>query len=279
MPDMPNHAAVCAVCSSPTGDAGQLCTSHTDELSARLGTVKALVVELEVTITRQSRTAANLDGGRSPETPLDWNENASARAFELGATLDAWALDVSHLAEDERDQLTHVPRYDTGATAAWLLRNINTLRHHDEAGLAFDEIRSAVREGFYAIDRAACLVPFGMCGRVFEAGEVCQATLYGALDRPRVRCRECGGTRDTRELLEGMLGYLQGMLATLPELVAHASLAGKRTTEDKLRLMISRDRFLAVGTTPKGEPTYRVAEMLKALEERYVRRPKVAGAA
>lgn len=268
-------AAACGVCGSPTGDAAQLCRTHTDDLAQRLATVEALVAELDVTITRQARTTS-LTEGRSPETPLMWNENASARAFELNTTLNAWALDTSRVGEDERDQLIHVHHSDTASVAAWLLRNLPTLRRHPEAGTAHDELTNAIREAHRAIDRPQEPVPFGECGATHH-DVVCQATLYGHLDRPTVACRDCGTTHRTTDRLEWMLEHLRGMLATIPELVGIARLAGKRTSEDKLRLMAGRGRFVEVGQAKPGQlATYRVADVLKALDERYKHRPKVA---
>jgi hypothetical protein len=94
-----------------------------------------------------------------------------------------------------------------------------------------------------------------------------------------VRCRGCGIQHRTTDRLEWMLEHLRGLLATLPELVGIARLAGKRTTEDKLRLMAARTRFEQIGHDPHGKPTYRVADVLKALDERYKHRPKLTGAA
>lgn len=280
MSNTPDSVPVCAVCGSPTGDAAQLCRTHTDELRTRLATVEALVGELDITVTRQARTSANLDGGRSPETPLPWNENASARAFELNATLNGWSLDVSKLAEDQRDQLEHVHHSDTTGLAEWLTRNLHTLRQHAQAGQAFDEISDSVREAFRAIDRAVEPIPFGECGHIYEEGTVCVEVLYGSLERSVVPCRACGWQHRTADRLEWMLDYLRGTTATLPELVVFASLAGQRTTEDKLRLMAGRNRFPEAADRVDGQPArYRVADVLKALEEKGKHRPKMAGAA
>lgn len=277
--DEPDTPTGCQVCSAPTGDDGYLCRTHTEDLRDQLAGVEALVAELDVTITRQARTTRPSEGGRSPERPLPWNENASARAFELNATLNAWALDVSKLAEDERDWLIHVHHSDTTAVGQWLVRNLSTLRMHREAGIAYDELRESIREARRAIDRPADPVPFGPCNQVFPDGTVCQEILYGQLDRQHVKCRACDTMHPTRERLTWMLEHLRGMLATLPELVTIASLAGKRTTEDKLRLMADRGRFDRVGIDAAGKPTFRVSDALKALDERYKHRPKVAGAA
>src|SRR5688500_18687522 len=225
-PDTPD-AAACGVCSAPTGDTARLCRTHTDELRTRLAGVEALVTELDVTITRQARATANLDGGKSPETPLMWNENASTKAFELNATLNGWALDTSKLAEDERDQLAHVHHSDTAGLAQWLTRNLSTLRQHADAGQAFGEIADSVREAFRAIDRTPDPIPFGPCGHIYEDGTICQATLYGNLERPTVPCRDCGATHSTAERLAWMLQHARGQLPTIPELAAVAECDGQ----------------------------------------------------
>jgi hypothetical protein len=292
MPDTPSEstAPACGVCSAPTGDDASLCRTHTDDLRIMLagGKVKTveylpvpvLVAELDITVTRQARTANTQDGGRSTERPLMWNENASAKAFELNATLNAWALDTSRIREDTRDQLKPVHHSDTVAVAEWLVRNLSTLRQHPEAGQAFDEIGNALREAHYAIDRAQDPVPFGQCGHKFEEGTVCVEVLYGQLDRPVIRCRACGSPHQVAERLEWMLQHVRGMLATLPELVAITRWSGKPASHDVLRLMARRERFEQVGRSPDGEPTFRVADVLKAIEDRGKHRPKpIAGAA
>lgn len=286
-PETPD-AAACGVCSAPTGDAARLCRTHTDDLHTMLagGKVKtveympvsALVVELDVTVTRQARTTNGQDGGRSNERPLMWNENASARAFELNATLNAWALDTSKVREDTRDQLRAVPHHDTTGVAEWLVRNLGTLRQHPEAGTAFDEIGNALREAHYAIDRTQDPVPFGQCGAV-NGDHACTEVLYGQLDRPVIRCRACGSPHHIAERLEWMLDHVRGMLATLPELVAITRWSGKPANHDSLRLMARRTRFEQVGRNQEGEPTYRVADVLKAIEERGKHRKPLSGAA
>lgn len=275
----------CGVCTAPTGDGACLCRTHTDDLRNRLAGVPGrligvaeLVAELDITVTRQARTAQQSEGGRSTERPLAWNENASRAAFELNATLNGWALDTSTIAQDERDLLVVVPHWDTAGLAAWLARNISTLRQHAEAGRAYDDILNAVKEACRAIDRPTDPVPFGPCHRIFEDGTICQQILYGQLDRAQVPCRACGSLHATRERLVWMLEYLRGMLATLPELVVIASLAGKATSVDKLRLMASRGRFLPHGVNVEGVATFRVSEALQALDDRYKHRARPVAA-
>ena len=274
--DATPEAAGCSVCSSPTGDGGRLCRTHTDELARDLTTIPDLVNELEVTITRQARITSERHGGRSAEHPLPWNLHASEKASDLNTTINAWALDTSRLGEDERDQLAEHHHSDTTAVTAWLTRNLHTLRHHQEAGQAYDELTNAIREARRAVDRPLDYMPLGKCASDIDRDTPCEATLYGHPERQYASCRDCGARHRITDRLEWMLDHLRSQLVTIPEAVGIAYLAGKRTTEDKLRLMASRGRFLAAGTSD-GKPTYRMSEVLKALEERYKhRKPQAA---
>ena len=278
MPDTPTiHDSGCQVCSAPTGDDARLCRTHTDDLSRDLASVPDLVSELEVTRTRQARVTAEKHGGRSAERPLPWNEHASAKAFELNATLNAWALDTSKLGEDERDRLAEHHHSDTAAVAAWLGRNLATLRQHPEAGQAHDEITNAIREARRAVDRPTDYMPLGRCGNDEEFPDTpCAAIVYGHPESQHATCRGCGARHRIAARLEWMLDLLRAQLVTIPEAVGIAHLAGKRTTEDKLRLMAARGRIQSVGASA-GKPTYRMSDVLKALEERYKhRKPRAA---
>lgn len=277
MQDTPtNPNSGCGVCSAPAGDDAYLCRTHTDDLARDLGAVPDLVAELDITLTRQARVTSERHGGRSAERPLPLNVHASEKASILNSTINAWALDTSRLAEDERDQLAGNHYTDTAAVAAWLARNLHTLRMHAEAGQAHDELTNAIREARRAVDRPLDYMPLGECGNDDELDPPCKAILYGHPERHYATCRDCGARHRIETRLEWMLDHLRGRLVTIPEAVGIAYLAGKRTTEDKLRLMASRGRFLAVGSSD-GKPTYRMSEVLKALEERYKHR-KVSAA-
>jgi hypothetical protein len=206
-------SAQCQVCSAPTGDKANLCRTHSDQLVHDLRTVAAIVVELEVTVTRQDRVGPAKHGSRSAETPLAWNENAAAREFELNTTINAWALDVSHLDEDERDPLADISHTDTADVAAWLTRNISTLRQHGEAGTAYDEITDAVhnardatdlpkvRNRFYAGPCPNQLVvqnDDGTEGRTQCQGEV-WAFIATGNDMSYLRCQSCRASWDTTQ--------------------------------------------------------------------------------
>lgn len=270
MPDAPTNG--CQVCSAPAGDDAYLCRTHTDDLASDLAAVVGgLLAELDITLTRQDRVTVGGARGRNPERPLPLNLHASEVASNLNSTLNAWALDVARIHEDERDRLANIHYSDTAEVAAWLSRNLATLRLHSDAGQAHNEITHAIREARRAIDRPLDYMPLGECGSD-HLEEPCTTVVYGHPERQYAVCRGCGSRHRISDRLEWMLEHLRGQLVTLPEAVGIAYLAGKRTTEDKLRLMASRNRFPAVGVTADGKPTYRMADVLRALDERYKHR-------
>lgn len=269
--------AACGVCGSPSGDGGHLCRLHTTTLADTLTTVRDLTADLEVTLTRQDRIALERTGGRSSTTPLPWNDNASQRAHELNACLNAWALDTARIREDlERDPLAAHHHSDTPAVAEWLRRNLPTLRRHPEAGTAHTQITDAIRDARRAIDRPQSFIPLGPCGNTEGVDEPCPAIVYGHPESLHATCRACAARHSIATRLEWMLELLRVQLVTLPEAVGICELAGKRTSEDKLRLMATRGRFLSAGI--RGDkPTYRMADVFQALDDRYKhRKPRAA---
>lgn len=143
----------CQACGAPCGDNAKLCRTHTSELAAGLREVTWIVPELETTITRQDKLGVTSETKSTGETPLNWNDRASIIAVDLNSILNAWALEVSRMDEDERDPLAGIHHSDTSAVADWLRRNLTTLVHHEEAHVARDEIRNSVDRAKGAIDR------------------------------------------------------------------------------------------------------------------------------
>jgi hypothetical protein len=147
----------CQKCGARTGDNAQLCRKHAARLVRQLSQVPALVNDLLITATRQDRLASHSETKSSADTPLVWNESASAVAIELNATINGWALTVAQVlaTAPTDDPLTPhtVPAHDTTAVARWLLRHVTTLIAHDEAGRAHTDINAAVRRARDATDR------------------------------------------------------------------------------------------------------------------------------
>lgn len=202
--DTPNG---CHTCGAPTGDTANLCRTHTTALTADLRTIRGLLPELEVTITRQDKLLHFNDRKSSAETPLNWNENASQVRWELEATVNAWCLDVSRLGEDERDPLQPIQPGDVPALADWLVRNIATLRTHAEAGKAADELGNAIRRVTRAIDHPAIRARFyvGPCPEQVGEG-CCDGEVWSFLassddELSYMRCTACEHRWDSHQWL------------------------------------------------------------------------------
>lgn len=265
--DSPDNAG-CGVCSSPTGDGGRLCRTHTDDLQRDLHAIPELVQELEVTITRQARITAEKHGGRSAERPLPWNLHASDKATELNATINAWALDVSRLAEDERDRLAEHHYTDTPAVAAWLARNLHTLRQHQEAGQAYDELTNAVREARRSVDRPLERIFAGQCLVEHEDGWVCKEDLYAAPGKAHATCRVCGARHDMAKRREWMLSCIEDQVAYSGLLAGLVSNLGVQIGSSTIRRYASAGRIKVISVDAKRRPLYRIGDVLDVFLKR-----------
>jgi hypothetical protein len=268
VPDTPTTNTGCQVCSAPTGDAGQLCRTHTDDLTRDLQTVPDLVQELEITRTRQARITAEKHGGRSAERPLPWNEHAAACASDLNTTLNAWALDTSRLAEDERDHLDEHHYTDTTAIAAWLTRNLPTLRQHQEAGQAFDELTHAIREARRAVDRPLERIFAGQCLEEHEDGWVCREDLYAAPGKTTATCKVCGARHDMAKRREWMLACIEDQVAYSGLLAGLVSNLGVQIGSSTIRRYASAGRIKVISVDAKRRPLYRIGDVLDVFLKR-----------
>lgn len=280
----------CGVCSAPAGDDGHLCRAHTGQLIEELATVSphwedrqgrrervpGLAEELEVSTTRQDRIAAEKHGGRSASSPLPWNEHTSGKAIELNLTLNAWARDVSLLGEDERDPLLPIHHSETALLAEWLVRNIGTLRRHDEAGQAFHDLTDAISDGRRAIDRPPDMETFGPCKNP-DVTPPCPEYLYALPGKDWVTCRGCGARHETEVRREWMRGQADGWMGTATEVAGYLRLTGISITPATVRAMADRGRIQNQGFTERGNyPLYRISDVIIAIGERYKRRVKAA---
>lgn len=269
-PQRPESAPTdgCQVCTAPTGDAGRLCRTHTDDLARELRSVRNLAADLEVTISRQDRIAPERHGGRSAEKPMPFNAHASEKATVLNATTNAWALDVSRLGEDERDPLAEHHYSDTAAVAAWLARNLSTLRQHPEAGQAYDEVTHAIREARQAVDRPRELVFAGQCLEEYDDGQVCREDLYAARGKTTATCRVCGARHDMQLRREWMLGSIEDQVAYSGLLAGLVSNLGVQIGSSTIRRYASAGRIHAISVDAKRRPLYRIGDVLDVFLKR-----------
>lgn len=264
-----SHEQGCGVCGAPTGDSERLCRAHSADLAADLSAVEDyLAAELDVTRTRQSRTVADRHGGRSAERPLPWNEHASVVASYLNTTLNAWALDVSRIGEDERDPLAGHDYTDTVAVAGWLRRNLSTLRRHPDAGQAHEDLVHAVARARRAIDRPAEKVFAGPCNAEID-GQVCNEDLYGRPGQPVVACRSCGARHDMVKRREWMLAVVEDEVAYSGLLAGLVTSLGVPVGSSTIRRYAATGRIKVISVDAKRRPLYRIGDVLDVLLRRH----------
>lgn len=268
--DTPMPAKLCtASCEAPTADGVFLCRAHENELSDALRTVPGLAEDLDVTITRQSRTAGQKHGARSSTTPLPWNEHASSCRIELNAILNAWAYETSQIGEHPSDPLSAVHASDTAILALWLRSHSSFAVRHDQAGDMYGEILDAITQATRAVDLPPDRKFIGVCGHhPDDWPKACKEDLYALPRQHKVICRGCTHEHDAdarrAELLSAVedqaatTGVLAGLLSGLGQPIG-ASTIRKYAVDHSLRV-ISRDR--------NGRPRYLVRDVLDAFLKR-----------
>jgi hypothetical protein len=276
------------------GDCGRpafnsfLCGDCADELWRQLLTVcqgpldandqrsPNLVDELHTTIAGLARISGRNVGipVRSAETPLPWNERASEALAHLHSVLASWVFTVSGYHGIAVDIITTPVE-----SAEWLLRFHNLLRTTDIAGQAHEEIREAIRQAEWAIDRPAERQYAGPCD------PECGGQVFGKPDSNIARCDTCELTYDLDErrafLLQAAEDYLvtaaeasKALPAFLGRPVNVKTIRNWANTDDKLT---GSRRLVRHGVDPETDTAlYRLGDIvdLAVVTQMRIRRPK-----
>lgn len=235
-------------CDTPVADAF-VCTTCTHRLRVALGDVPDLLTELDVDLTRQSRSG-NRVGGRSPETPLPFDVDASITRDALVSTMRTWAL---VLAGD----LLGTPPADT-ALPAHLGARITHIRQHPDAGQIVDEITAAVtaaRDHLHRADRT----PSTLAGTCPD----CSHTVYARQGDTTGQCRtpDCDGTVDVAAWRQAARAALPTQVLPMADLIRALTVLGHPVPEGTVKSWIRRKRLAPTGTE-QGRRLYLVADAI-----------------
>lgn len=245
-------------CGRPVHDQAYVCQRDGDLYARNLAAVSALVGDLEVTISRQSRTGGS--GGRTGAVALPFDEMASEIGWVMVNTLTTWAR---HVAGERGLRLPYVPSTLAAASVAarWLTRHVEWLRHRPEGAEAMGEIRYAVGCARAAVDLAAERVYAGPC-------DVCGAELYGRLAATVIVCRVCGTEYDVAVRRAWLLEAAADTLLTAAELSrALPGLLDRPLSVKTVRTWAATGRIVAHGVTATGFELYRVSEVSALAQE------------
>lgn len=260
------NAPLCEGCQKPVGDQARLCNRCTSFIARDLGDIPALVDELAVTRSRQSRNGGDGTGviNRSEDRPLPWDEHASEATGILRSTLTGWVKVVC----EERGK--RPPSDRLGDMSAFLLMNLEWLRHHQDAAACADEIEHATHLCRRTIDRRPDLAYIGPCREETEGDDdtgafCCLAELYVRAGSDTARCRECGADHDVQDRQRWLLEVARDQLATVTVLSGALSKLGQIVNESTVRSWVFRERLVAHGVDHRGRPTYRVGDVMDLL--------------
>lgn len=239
------------------------------EFTSLMVKVGWIVEELDVTITRQSQFGAAYETGKSSEDPVYFHEAAADIAYDLHGALTSWVNEVC-----TQRQLVFPGVDRSGRMARWLWQHVIDLALTTNAETALDEIRDAVQRAERIIDRPQGRVYVGPCGEDQDAGR-CGADLYAVVDKPVVKCQECGASHPVDERRKALREEVRGLLGTAAEIakllpwILDAPITRKRITYYANRGAISRRSM-------HGETVYQIGEVIDAHVDFESRRRRAA---
>jgi hypothetical protein len=264
---------VIAGCGRPVEDA-LCCQACADRLARWLGDIPALADDLDTTLARLSRQGDRV-GSRSAETPLPWDQRASAAAYNLRSMLVG---NVRMLAGEETllgpacpacshetcsaIRTARWPADEVPAMALWLLARVEWIRHHPSVDEVLDEVGYAVGEARRVIDSRPSLWYAGRCLAATPAGP-CQADLYAQLTAVWVTCPRCRTAYAVAERRDWLLEAAEDQLATAAEAARFlTAYYGEVVSANRITQWKARARVVAHGVDSSGAPTFRVGDLL-----------------
>lgn len=249
----------CDLCGNPTD--GYCCRRCTDETAGYVKLVVDLAGEVETNVarlaryaTRAGRRAVQVDEDRGPGVanrrqpvaafgwpaskerplpnalraePLPVDLNASARASHAFNHVATWA----RLVEEERGIQLEVHRGEHAAAvaAAWLLGQLEWIRHQPFADEAFEQLKAAGAVIQRIVDRPSDEELVGVCD--------CGLYLYARRGRSTVQCR-CGLAWDVRQSRVSLTDALRDRLVTVAEAATLGVIAYPDLQREKVRKLV-----------------------------------------
>lgn len=174
-----------------------LCDTDTIDLETAIADLPALCEDLAIAMTRQSRTyrpnrpatepAEDWRGadGALLTTPLPIDIAAADLLGKARSTLTTW---IRHLAET-RGIPVRIDDATRAGLTAWLLRNIDAVRHDEAAGVIHQQLTALRDEMRRAIDSAPSRIFAGPCTNIADRVTV---TIVGGTRWTQTETGPCG---------------------------------------------------------------------------------------
>lgn len=203
---------------------------------------------------------------------------------EAGVTRGAYAYGPAEARWTLRDTLTHVgdeiarvrglhrPYNSLQALGAWLVEQVEWMRHHPGGADLIEELTYCMRAGLRAIDNPGKRLLIGACDATIadEQGMSveCGAQLYAREYDVEIECTTCGTVHQTRDTWDRMLAKSENLLLTRTEIVHALSGFGVTVTANQLQGLTRRGRLIARGMSSgrPPRPMYRLGDVRDVLE-------------
>lgn len=228
-------SALCVVDQVPA-TVGNLCTGCVTKLHATVLQVPRLLVELDVTITKQAKqTTPDNGGGTGGERGLVLNLAAS----EAAGQVRMWLRAVAHLTVGEGERVPVGIR----DLAAWTARRLSVAARHPEIGEYHAGLLRAVFVGMRCIDRAPERRVIGVCD--------CGRPLATERSSGTMTCPHCR----TEWVIDEWVSYRDGLLldavASTGELIeVLRSRWGYDVKRKTVESWVQRKQLVSVGGSP-----------------------------
>lgn len=246
----------CALCDYEILDTAYCCKVCGDRTAKNLLAGGELYMEMAVAIARQVRFGDPMGRGRS-EQPLSFDWDKSVDRSTVDNTITTW---VRHIVAETG---AWTPS-NVGELMRWLAdpKQIDWLRYRPEAAEALDELDYAGRLVVRSIDAPSERWYAGPC----MTGS-CAEDLYGRPSAAVLRCKECGTEHDAEARRDWLLNQAEDMLFNAADIARFASsVRREKVTSSQIRGLAHRGRIAAKGFDRNQKPTYRVGDVLIAIE-------------
>lgn len=240
-------------CGKPVEANTYLCRDCTEHVRNALTRAPSLMVDLELTMTRQRRFGDRQVVRGTGDDALPYNGAAAAALRDFRSELDA-AVRMYRLT-----QHTTPPANSIAGTSAWLLARLPHM-----AGLPWApsllRIHSIADRGQRIIDAPVARIYAGPCG-------TCGTDLYAQPERAHVDCPDCGATYDLATRRAWLLDVVDDRLATATEISRALTSLSQPVTAARIRQWKHRNRLDQRGSDQVGRPLFRVGDVVDLLIE------------
>lgn len=245
-----------------------VCDECLTEHDERLDDLPLVVRALEDRFLKVQRfSVAGLGIGKPDEAPVPFDRTASAARRQLLRALVRW----TH-AFNVTDPYGYPAALGYKATPPSIPALVDHLRRHRDiiavsvlGPQAVDDLRQAYNRALRAVDRPPDLVFLGICSMTIDVdGDrvECDADLYAEWGKPMARCRRCKHNHDVKNRQTVLLRHVYDQLAGASDISRGLSGLDISVTAERIRQWKARGRIIPHGTNLRGDPLYRVGDVV-----------------